>query len=83
VGQFEVLGWLIKQRKLSPKREFTSDEIQKGMKEDGLEYCVGSVRRCLFPLCTLKYIETTLIRKGFGVARRYRASKKAVDEELK
>ena len=83
MGQFEVLGWLVKQRKQSPKKEFTSDEIQRGMKADGLDYCIGSVRRCLFPLCTLKYIDTTLKRKGFGTSRRYRASKKAVEEELK
>ena len=82
MGQFEVLGWLVEQRKKNPDKEFTSEEIYQGMKEDGLCYEPRAIRRCLFPLCSLKYIDTTLKRNGFGTSRKYCASKKAVEEKL-
>lgn len=85
MGQFEVLGWLVKQRKLDDKKEFTSEEIYKGMIKEGLDYNMSSVRRCLFPLCNLRYVDTRLIRtspKSFGTVRKYQASKKAIEEKL-
>lgn len=84
MGQYEVLEWLIKASDEDKEKFFTSEEIFLGLRNDGKEYNHRGVKRCLFPLFSLGYVESELVRtNGFGTTRRYKASKKALSERSK
>lgn len=81
IGQYEVLTWLVKERKRNPEAWFKTEEIYRGLKESNNPNNITSVKRSVFPLLTFRYVESEIKNvKGFHITRKYRATDKALKE---